>query len=99
MANQKVRCSVEQLLCLEILLLPAKYKESMILNLNDIIVASVLVPAAEIRDHETSLVSGPFSWFQSRQIFHETHETGKHYIKRKKRRCEPYICTYIEAIN
>ena len=36
--------------------------------------------AAEIRDHETGLVSGPFSWFQSRQIFHETHETGKHYI-------------------
>ena len=31
--------------------------------------------AAEIRDHETGLVSGPFSWFQSRQIFHETHET------------------------
>ena len=23
-----------------------------------------LVPAAEIRDHETGLVSGPFSWFQ-----------------------------------
>ena len=34
-----------------------------------------LVAAAEIRDHETSLVSGPFSWFQSRQKFHETHET------------------------
>ena len=34
-----------------------------------------LVAAAEIRDHETGLVSGPFSWFQSRQIFHETHET------------------------
>ena len=34
-----------------------------------------VVPAAEIRDHETGLVSGPFSWFQSRQIFHETHET------------------------
>ena len=34
-----------------------------------------LVPAAEIRDRETGLVSGPFSWFQSRQIFHETHET------------------------
>jgi hypothetical protein len=31
-ANQKVRCSVEQLLCLEILLLPAKYKESRILS-------------------------------------------------------------------
>ena len=30
-ANQKVRCSVEQSLCLEILLLPAKYKESRIL--------------------------------------------------------------------
>ena len=35
----------------------------------------LLVPAAEIRDDETGLVSGPFSWFQSRQIFHETHET------------------------
>ena len=35
----------------------------------------LLVPAAEIRDRETGLVSGPFSWFQSRQIFHETHET------------------------
>ena len=35
----------------------------------------VLVPAAEIRDHETGLVSGPFSWFQSRQLFLETHET------------------------
>ena len=34
-----------------------------------------LVPAAEIRDHETGLVSGPFSWFQSRQLFLETHET------------------------
>ena len=33
------------------------------------------MPAAEIRDHETDLVSGPFSWFQSRLIFHETHET------------------------
>ena len=33
------------------------------------------MPAAEIRDHETGLVSGSFSWFQSRQIFHETHET------------------------
>ena len=31
--------------------------------------------AAEIRDHETGLVSGPFSWFQSRQIFLETNET------------------------
>ena len=40
----------------------------------------VLVPAAEIRDHETGLVSGSFSWFQSRQIFREIHETGKHYI-------------------
>ena len=38
------------------------------------IITSV-VPAAEIRDHETGLVSGPFSWFQSRQKFHETHET------------------------
>ena len=35
----------------------------------------ILVPTAEIRDRETGLVSGPFSWFQSRQIFHETHET------------------------
>ena len=35
----------------------------------------VLVPAAEIRDHETGLVSGPFPWFQSRQLFLETHET------------------------
>ena len=26
------------------------------------------MPTAEIRDHETGLVSGPFSWFQSRQI-------------------------------
>ena len=34
-----------------------------------------LVPAAEIRDHETGLVSGQFSWFQSRQLFLETHET------------------------
>ena len=34
-----------------------------------------LVPAAEIRDRETGLVSGQFSWFQSRQIFRETHET------------------------
>ena len=34
-----------------------------------------LVPAAEIREHETGLVSGPFSWFQSRQLFLETHET------------------------
>ena len=33
------------------------------------------MPAAEIRDHETGLVSGPFSWFQSRQLFLETHET------------------------
>ena len=35
----------------------------------------ILVPAAEIRDHETGLVSGHFSWFQSRQFFLETHET------------------------
>ena len=34
-----------------------------------------LVPAAEIRDHETGLVSGSFYWFQSRQLFLETHET------------------------
>ena len=32
MANQKVGCSVEQLLCLEILLLPAEYKDSSILT-------------------------------------------------------------------
>ena len=37
--------------------------------------ATLLVAAAEIRDHETGLVSRPFSWFQSRQIFCETHET------------------------
>ena len=36
-ANQKVRCSVEQSLCLEILLLPAKYKESRILSVNAIL--------------------------------------------------------------
>ena len=36
--------------------------------------------AAEIRDHETGLVSGPFSWFQSRQLFHETHETEEPYV-------------------
>ena len=40
----------------------------------------VLVPAAEIRDHETGLVSGPFSWFQSRQLFLETHETDSNSI-------------------
>ena len=34
-----------------------------------------LVAAAKIRDHETGLVSGSFSWSQSRQIFRETHET------------------------
>ena len=34
-----------------------------------------LVPAAEIRDHETGLVSEPYFWFQSRQLFLETHET------------------------
>ena len=38
------------------------------------------MPAAEIRDHETGLVSGPFSWYQSRQIFHETHEAEELYI-------------------
>ena len=42
--------------------------------------SSKLVPAAEIRDHETGLVLGPFSWFQSRQIFHETHETEEPFI-------------------
>ena len=35
----------------------------------------LVVPAAEIRDRETGLVSGQFLWFQSRQIFCETHET------------------------
>ena len=35
-ANPKVSCSVEQLLCLEILLLPAKYKESRILSTSNI---------------------------------------------------------------
>ena len=35
----------------------------------------IVVAAAEIRDRETGLVSRPFLWFQSRQIFHETHET------------------------
>ena len=39
-----------------------------------------LVAAAEIRDRETGLVSGLFSWFQSRQIFHETHEIEEPYI-------------------
>ena len=34
-----------------------------------------IVAVAEIQDHETGLVSEPFSWFQSRQIFCETHET------------------------
>jgi hypothetical protein len=34
-----------------------------------------VVPAAEIWDQDTGLVSGPFSWFQSRQTFHETHQT------------------------
>ena len=33
------------------------------------------MPAVEIRDCETGLVLGPFSWFQSRQLFLETHET------------------------
>ena len=40
----------------------------------------ILVPAAEIRDHETGLVSGPFSWFQSHQLFVETHETATNSI-------------------
>ena len=37
-ANPKVSCSVEleQSLCLEILLLPAKYKESRIFSLDDV---------------------------------------------------------------
>ena len=30
--------------------------------------------AAEIQDREIGLVSGQFSWSQSHQIFHETHE-------------------------
>ena len=42
-----------------------------------IINKKILVPAAEIQDW---FVSGPFSWFQSRQIFHETHETEEPYI-------------------
>ena len=40
------------------------------------------MPAAEIRDHETGLVSGPFSWFQSRQLFLETHETEANSISK-----------------
>ena len=43
--------------------------------INRYFITYTLVPAAEIRDHETGLVSGPFSWFQSRQLFLETHET------------------------
>ena len=39
------------------------------------------MPAAEIRDHETGLVSEPFSWFQSRQTFCETQETSPLVIK------------------
>ena len=39
-----------------------------------------LVPAAEIRDHETGLVSGPFSRFQSRQLFLKTHKTATNSI-------------------
>ena len=39
-----------------------------------------LVPAAEIRDYETGLVSEPFSRFQSRHIFPETHETEANHI-------------------
>ena len=31
--------------------------------------------AAEIRDRKTGLISGGSEWFQSRQIFHEIHET------------------------
>ena len=38
------------------------------------------MPAAEIRDQETGLVSGPFSWFQPRQLFLETHETDQLYF-------------------
>ena len=44
----------------------------------------VVVPAAEIRDHETGLVSGPFSWFQSRQLFLETHEIEANSISYNK---------------
>ena len=44
----------------------------------------ILVPAAEIRDHETGLVSGPFSWFQSRQLFLETHEIEANSISYNK---------------
>ena len=40
----------------------------------------MLVAAAEMRDHETGLVSEIFSWFQSRQIYHETHETKEPFI-------------------
>ena len=39
-ANQKVRCSIEQSLCLEILLLPAKYKDSRILIAHYYVLAS-----------------------------------------------------------
>ena len=41
----------------------------------------VLVPAAEIRDHETGLILGPFSWFQSRHLFLETYETETNFPK------------------
>ena len=34
-----------------------------------------IVAAAEVRDNETGLISGQFSWSQSCQTFHEAHET------------------------
>ena len=34
-----------------------------------------IVAAAKIQDHETGLISGSFSWFQSRQIIRDSHET------------------------
>ena len=50
------------------------------------------LPAAEIRDHETGLVSVPFLWFQSRQIFHETHETEEPYFTNQKYSRLLYFC-------
>ena len=49
------------------------------------------MPADEIRDHETGLVSGPFSWFQSRQLFHETHEAEANSISYVTR---SFVTTY-----
>ena len=48
---------------------------NMVMDLENSQLYCLVVLAAEIRDHETGLVSGPFLWFQSRQIFCETHET------------------------